>query len=86
MKILNRDLNENYRDQNVIKKQRGFFAKIQESKISYDYRFILLKKHLGLIWVISSAPNGLDLNKMKSYFCSNLDHATKIQWSTRPLL
>jgi hypothetical protein len=50
----------------------------QVLEISYCYRFIFLKKTLRLIWVVQTEIYGLDLNKMKCYFRSNLDHPSKI--------
>jgi hypothetical protein len=37
------------------------------------------------LWAVRTNICGLDLIKMNSYFCSNLDHSSKIQWS-KPLL
>jgi hypothetical protein len=36
---------------------------------------------LRLIWVVGLILNGSDFIKRKGYFCSNLDHSTKIQRS-----
>jgi hypothetical protein len=40
----------------------------------------ILKKNLGLIWVVQTGIYGPDLKKMKCYFHSNLDHPSKIRW------
>jgi hypothetical protein len=58
---------------------RGVFSKLQKSKIYYGYWFIFLKKNLGLVWVVQTKIYGSNLIKTKSYFCSNLDHPSKIQ-------
>jgi hypothetical protein len=38
------------------------------------------KEKPGLIWGVQTEIYGLDLIKSKSYFCSKLDHPSKIQW------
>jgi hypothetical protein len=62
-----------------LKKFKGVFVKLQKSEISYDYQFIFVKKTLGLIWAVQTKIYGPDLNKMKSYFRSNLDRPSEIQ-------
>jgi hypothetical protein len=58
----------------------GCFVKLQKSRISYVYWFIFLEKNLRLIWTIETEIYGLDLNKMKGCFHSNLDRPSKIRW------
>jgi hypothetical protein len=57
-----------------------FLQNYKKSRISYDYRFIFLKKNLRLIWVVQTEIYGLDLKKTKGYFHSNLDRPSKIRW------
>jgi hypothetical protein len=57
----------------------GLSAKYKNPKFSYDYRFILLKKNLRLIWVVQTEIYSLDLMKMRSYFHSNPSRPSKIQ-------
>jgi hypothetical protein len=52
---------------------------------------LFYKRKPGLIWVIQTEIYGSNLIKMKSYFCSNHDHPSKIQrlgtvFSIRPAL
>jgi hypothetical protein len=43
------------------------------------------EKH-GLIWTIQTEMHGTDSNKMESYFCSNPNRPSKIQWPTLLLI
>jgi hypothetical protein len=59
----------------------GLSAKYKNPKFSYDYRFILLKKNLRLIWVVQTEIYSLDLIKMRSYFHSNPSRPSKFNGS-----
>jgi hypothetical protein len=45
------------------------------------YKFVLLKKNLGLIWVMDLILGGSDLMRTEGVSCSNLVRLIKIQWS-----
>jgi hypothetical protein len=44
----------------ILEKFGGFFVKIQGLGVFYGFRFVLLRKKLGLIWAFDSISGGSD--------------------------